>query len=507
VELLDDQGNSIDAETVGLTDVNFPINTNAVASGTELSIAELDANGLTLTLLDVGGAALNGTYRIVTTITNSTGSEVLDSGVMTLDCAQTIALGDSYGAYTVNTLMLPAAINDATDPHGPLSAPLLGDQQIYLEDLLTRNGWSYTIVTNNDDFAYELHTGGYAAYALFSEQVKLDEQVQKELREAAFRGEGLLVAGSHDNRNHTVFDALGVKLQGKLSDADGVQLTNSMFTTQPELTFSYLDKVLRMDLLGSVVDSGYLTLVDGVYTPQADGDAAITTFDYGYGRGVFVGFDLLAQATAVGLDNGFGDILLAALEYIQPPVESVSEGVIPVQVTLTNLGIATPGVAIIGLTGGATVIDPGAATAQSPTQLSWSYDLELDGTETLTFWMKLPVAPASATVEALIQTGVSPDLLDYDQLALTITPLASATVSDALAELGPIAADNKADKAYSRAQGELERAQASLDAADYAKAMRDLLGATDELSTIPEAEVDRIRHMVNEVIRDVGRLL
>jgi hypothetical protein len=233
----------------------------------------------------------------------------------------------------------------------------------------------------------------------------------------------------------------------------------------------------------------------------------MTTFDYGYGRGVFVGFDLLAQATSIGADNGFGDIVLAALEYIQPPIEAMSEGVIPVQVTLANLGIATPGVVTIGLTGGATVVDPGAATASIPTQLSWDYELALDGTETLTFWMKLPAAPASATVEVLIQTGVSPDLLDYGQMTLTIIPVESATINDALAELGPIAADNKADKAYSRAQGELERAQASLDAADYAKAMRDLLGATDELSTIPETSADHIRHKIDEVIREVGRLL
>ena len=56
-------------------------------------------------------------------------------------------------------------------------------------------------MTDEDAFTRELRSGGYSAYALFSEHEKLDEQVQDELREAVYRGEGLLVAGAHDQRN------------------------------------------------------------------------------------------------------------------------------------------------------------------------------------------------------------------------------------------------------------------------------------------------------------------
>jgi len=71
-----------------------------------------------------------------------------------------------------------------------------------LEALLEANGWSYTIVIDEPAFTHELRSGGYLVYALFSEQQKLSSQQQKELREAVYRGECLIVAGAHDQRHH-----------------------------------------------------------------------------------------------------------------------------------------------------------------------------------------------------------------------------------------------------------------------------------------------------------------
>ncbi len=81
-------------------------------------------------------------------------------------------------------------------------------------------------MTDADAFARELRSGMYSTYAILSEQIKLNKLVQKKIREAVFRGEGLLLAGSHDNRNHAVFDALGVKLHGVLSDVNGISFND-----------------------------------------------------------------------------------------------------------------------------------------------------------------------------------------------------------------------------------------------------------------------------------------
>jgi outer membrane protein assembly factor BamB len=111
------------------------------------------------------------------------------------------------------------------DPHGPQAAPTLTEQRAFLESLL--EGWSYTIVTDDDAFTNELRSGGYSVYALFAEQEKLDTQVQQELREAIYRGEGIVVAGAHDNRHQHLNDALGIKFKGKLPNVDSLQLHDS----------------------------------------------------------------------------------------------------------------------------------------------------------------------------------------------------------------------------------------------------------------------------------------
>jgi hypothetical protein len=120
-------------------------------------------------------------HRLVITTVDSGGTETFDSGLIPTDCSQALAVGDYYGqSRLIDLSRLPAA----NDPLGPNHTPDLTTQRRSLETLLTEAGWSYTITTNADDFTRELRAGGYVIYLLLSEQVKLEESVQKELREA-----------------------------------------------------------------------------------------------------------------------------------------------------------------------------------------------------------------------------------------------------------------------------------------------------------------------------------
>jgi len=125
------------------------------------------------------------------------------------------------------------------DPHGPNAAPTLTAQRAFLENLLEQEGWTYTIVTNDDAFTNELRSGGYTVYALFAEQEKLDTQVQEELREAIFRGEGLVVAGAHDDRHQHLNDALGIKFEGKLSNVQNLSLHDSPLHEASEASLAF----------------------------------------------------------------------------------------------------------------------------------------------------------------------------------------------------------------------------------------------------------------------------
>ncbi|MGH7461032.1 MAG: hypothetical protein ACREMA_08385, partial [Longimicrobiales bacterium] len=126
--------------------------------------------------------------------------------------------------------------------------PAPEQQRAFLEKLLTREGWSYTIVTDPETFTWELRSGEYNAYALFSESAKLAERVQMELREAVYRGEGLLEAGAHDQRHQNFDDALGIKYLGKSAGVTGVEVTATEPGPAGYADITLRDKPLRAQL-------------------------------------------------------------------------------------------------------------------------------------------------------------------------------------------------------------------------------------------------------------------
>ncbi|EDN72384.1 hypothetical protein BGS_0971 [Beggiatoa sp. SS] len=143
-------------------------------------------------------------------------------------------------------ILLDSGHPDNNEPHG--AAPSQTAQQDFLESLLEAIGWNYTLVTDAGAFTRELRTGGYLVYALLSEHDKLAEQVQKELREAVYRGEGLIVAGAHDQRHH-LDEVLGIKHKGQSPKALGFTFNHLDETLTTAFAFS--NNVLRAELAGA----------------------------------------------------------------------------------------------------------------------------------------------------------------------------------------------------------------------------------------------------------------
>jgi hypothetical protein len=181
--------------------------------------------------------------------------------------------------------------------------------------------------------------------------------------------------------------------------------------------------------------------------------------------------------------------------------------VAPVVLQLQNLGIATPVTSQITLTGGTTIVDAGSAAVLSPNQIRWDTYLNEGGLITLPLWIRLDGAGGTAGVEVVILTGEAPDLVEYQQISLKIAPTANAQLSDVMLELEPLASDKQADNGYNRAYSHLQRAESALAADDLPRAMRELLGATDVLALIDEAQAVSIRQHLDEVIWDLGRAL
>lgn len=480
VELYDAAGNLIDHES-GRADDRL-IDTNP-GGGANLVLDDIAPSHVAVSLSAAN--ALGAGYRVAA----SGGDAVmLDSGLIGTDCAEALAVEDIAGDLRVTDLQRPPAAND---PLGPNHLPDLNTQRMVLETLLTEAGWSYTLVTDQDGFARELRTGGYLAYLLLSEQVKLDEGVQKELREAVYRGEGLVEAGGHDQRQGRIDEALGVKFLGKHAQMTGLALADSPVAPAGDAQFQLFDRSLRASLAGAAA-IGYFS-ADGTVTAEP----AVTAYDYGLGRTVYAGIDLLAEASLPGADGLYGALLLDALAYVHPQdLTPWAEGVYPVRVSLSNEGLATPGRIVLTLPEGVGVVDAGGAEASGNT-LVWPFDLPESGHLTFNAWLKLPAAPV--TITALIQSGVAPDWADQGTLTLELVPEPLITVEDVYALAAPIT-----DKAYKQAQKYLDWAQGDSAAGDWPAALASLLRAADALIPIATPQSAALREAVARAIRTVS---
>lgn len=383
------------------------------------------------------------------------------------------------------------------DPHGPSNAPLLSEQRSMLEALLTAQGYSYTIVSDSAAFAEQFLSGAYNTYALFSEQVKLSETIQKALREAVYRGEGLLVAGDHDHRNHNLYDALGINYRGKKPNANAVEMSDSDLSGPQELALQLEEKVINAEL-SNATRAGHF-LFSGNHTDTVH---AVTVNPYGEGLAVHVSYDLLAEVTLADLTGLHADLISSSLATITPEIDLPQLGSsIPILLTVTNQGMATPGQAIITLSQGIALIDSGNAVQQPNGSIIWPFDLQASEVSDLMLWLQPLSDQSDLRIDALIQTGEVPDLLDQETLSLMLMLRSAPTLPDLLDELSLLVDQ---DNAYHKAFNYLEQAQQALDESDSDDAFEKMLKSSDELIKLGTPEAGQIRLKLAEVIRLTG---
>ncbi|MEK8021237.1 MAG: nidogen-like domain-containing protein [Candidatus Parabeggiatoa sp.] len=456
------------------------------------------------------------------------------------------------------------------DPHGPKTAPTLSAQRAFLETLLKSQGWSYTIVTDEQAFTRELRSGGYIVYALFSEQQKLKEAIQKELREAVYRGEGLVIAGAHDKRHH--FDeVLGIKYKGKYTKASAFILAEDSQTEAVTIPFAFSDHVLRAELKGALslgtFQLGHNTSClsdddddddhhsqlrrkkngddddsrsarddddsrsardddddsrsdddDDSRSERDDDDSrsephcdkgsqlAMSFHEYGIGKSLYAGFDLLAQATASGENSAFADLLLMALTNVHPePWQQTIGSVIPLELNLTNQGSALSGQVLIYLPEDTSLIAPLNLTFyELELALIWPFELDANQTAQLAFWLRLPWVENSVSLDTLIQVGTAPNYQDYDHFNFELQVQAHPCLPEALALLTSLKDENKA---YAKALKYSQKAADLIQQGKDDKSLKELVKAIDALRQSDAPEAHTLRVMLGNAIRNVGGVI
>lgn len=505
VEAFNAQGMLIDSETVSLSNFADVVNLNPGVD-TDLLITELTTNGLGIRLQATGSstAKLESEYSIVANIQNNGTVLRIESGAVHTSCSQPVSLGDVHGSFEISGFTTIPATDGRPANVNQRGVPTLAQQHQFLETLLQREGWSYTIVTDSNTFAHELRSGGYVQYALLSRHMKLDEQVQKELREAVYRGEGLLVAGRHDHRNGRIDDALGVKFKGKHAKATGMALSESVLHTAAETTFATGDKRLRVELAGAEV-VGRFQFAAGQAPKQAGRDAAVTINSYGAGRSVYNGFNLLAESTVSGDGSLLAELLSNTLGHIHPDTLIIrAGGVVPLRLTLTNNGTPSSGRVVISPPPGGEVIDGSGGTVDASGTLIIPFTLATGALAEFDVWIRLPVTTEPVSIEALIQVGQAPTFADHNTITFTITPVADTTFADVIATIDAVSGK---DNRISQARKHVQRAEREWNTGNITDALKALLKAADALMASESSESPNMRRQIDQLIWQLARQL
>jgi hypothetical protein len=516
VRVRDAAGVLLETESVALADFLLTVNASPAQAGSDLAITHFTANHL-VAKLTATGAMLGSDYSFEAVIQDGGMTTTYTSTPVHTGCAQSIAERQWHGDFVIHELDLvePLLPPQDRDPHGPDGAPGLDAQRAYLEALLTRAGWSYTIAVTAEDFTREMRTGAYNIYASFAEHEKLSVEAQKELREAVFRGEGLLLAGPHDSRHHHLIETLGIKYRGHVSFADGVGFIDDTFGAVGGTGLIPGDAALRIERLTAQRVAQFLMMYDdsdhlcagddqhaasqlGKPAPGADLCAtlmdAVTLNPYGQGRTVFAGFDLLATATLQGQDGLLAKALLAALDHVNPPLADNTVGrVAPITLTVTNQGIATPIRATLTLPVGLQVIDPQGGTVLGDI-ITWQGELAVDAVQRFTVYVHLPETSGTVTFQAKVEApkaGVYTVITD-STLTLAVEPAPDPDVL--MAQLSALqGAGLPEDRFYKQADTYLRKARDLVATQRFDHALWEAIKAADALAGASSPEVMPIR--------------
>jgi len=343
----------------------------------------------------------------------------LETGLTGFKCGYFPALGQKLGDFEVVDINV-AETQSASHAQGHPETPSLVEQQQWLDAFLTENGYSYTLVDSLDSFRDALLSGNYQQYLLLADRVPLGHWTAKQLREAVNRGDGLVYAAGDRPRTLPLYQTLGVHPHESLLGnylvsllgwdghrADGVEFMQSPLSEPTYLPLALDRRLPRIHHHQANVAALYQGVSDHslqclAYSSEHD---AVTYRDYGEGRAVYVGYDLLAEAVAEGGSEHHAGLLSRALEYTTAENLINRPGtVFPVTLSLQNTGPAVDVQADLAMSSGGDVLNTLPATQNGP--LSWQLALGEAEQRNLHAWLVPNFSQGSAALSAEVTASL-----------------------------------------------------------------------------------------------------
>ena len=518
VKLLNSLGLIVDTETTSLKSFTGEVNLNIGKFGVDLVIPSFTTNSLVVQVLGTGAnKILNGTYRVVASITDQTKLRYLtfDSGLIGCTCN----LLGSVGSILNNTFTLIGLNNTISNAGTGIGdgadSKSIAQQKSTLQTLLSQDGWSYDIVLNKNDFASKFRNGGYQDYALLSEYQVLDPQVQQELREHVYNGEGLLVAGRHDVRTRILDNPLGVDYRGTQLLPVGVQMiTGNVLGLNGQESFTQGNQVQRIVPEGATVDGN---VISAIPTAQL---SLVTHNAYGNGISALGGYDLLAEASAETTPNLFSSLIRKPLLYVNPNQATPSAGrVVPLHLVITNTGVDNTTQVVVTTSLNSYVVAANAGTVANG-KLTWTTSIAANQGAAVDLWVQLSSDGSPVTVTATLIASTSTFTAKPVVVTQLISPLLKPSLVKAIADLTTYVANQPPPGLLglildpllglktpaAAALDQLKAAQQDLNNGNQQKALSEMTWATSFLINDGSTTLKPIRLEVDEAIYQAEKL-
>ncbi len=365
----------------------------------------------------------------------------------------------------------------------------------FLDSYLTDAGVAHRIVTSTDDFETLFRSGRYNVYWISGGGEKLENVLAEEVREAVFRGDGLIVDGNHDSRNKILDEALGVKHVGQLAHNDhSVVVGGSVFAN---ITFVGRGDAMRYELQGGSTHATF---------DSASGSPALVSNAYGRGHALGFAFGLASTLMHDSASSDLRRLLLTSVGLVSPAVDVADPagGFVALDVELRNVGSEADVDLVLTVDAPVAIesTDPSADTANATTAV-WKIHVIEGERRLVVAGVRLPSTQGLATVRLTALRRDTDEVLAESELQISARDM-RAVRDDLVHDLSALAVSS--GKERSARDNALTSIAHAVDAAETGRwdaAFEDLLKARDQLVRITSVSIAQPRTDVARLLRAV----
>lgn len=367
----------------------------------------------------------------------------------------------------------------------------------FVDGYLASLAIDHLVVTTTDAFKSAFRSGRYDTYWISGGGTKLADLLVDEVREAAFRGESLIVDGAHDERNGMLDAALGVNYRGKPSAIDTVTIAS------PELPAGSFpvagSQPIRVELTTGALLARFNT-----------GDPAISINTYGYGTGLLFAFDLAGTLQAQSTSALLKAVFIKSLGLATPQVPAAFTGgaYVPFSIDLRNAEPVPVDLAVsMSVPAGFTIVASLPPSTPSGTSAVWSLSVAAGATASVEGALRIPEASGTYKLPVAVKQVYGGSTVDVGAYDLTVVVKAidtemAATISALKALSLATARDREARDA---AVEKLQEAQTAIATARWEDAIEKLLDAAGKLDDIAGTTVSANIGAIDRLLQEVER--